>query len=209
MERERHRHWLAPFLCSIELKRNFLSDYCCILCNSITLRPNRPLNHPWSLLSRTRPAIITPSPLAPTPSWWTNPLSTLQEREGAAPLWWNLAKILLKYSYSPRLESLRSWRFRIGADGVAARLTHKVMMMRMMNMRMAVMSILGYSHLTCKTRPSSRGSLGNWECITLEREYSGEKGGLQFCAASYVGIRTATIVTKKARKGRSILLPAR
>ena len=80
MERERHRHWLAPFLCSIELKRNFLSDYCCILCNSITLRPNRPLNHPWSLLSRTRPAIITPSPLAPTPSWWTNPLSTLQGR---------------------------------------------------------------------------------------------------------------------------------
>ena len=53
-------------------------------------------------------------------------------------------------------------------------MTHKVMMMRMMNMRMAVMSILSYSHLTCKTRPSSRGSLGNWECITLEREYSGE-----------------------------------
>ena len=65
MERERHRHWLTPSLCSIELKRNFLSDYCCILCNSVTLRPNRPLNHPWSLLSRTRPAIITPSPLPP------------------------------------------------------------------------------------------------------------------------------------------------
>ena len=69
-----------------------------------------------------------PKSSAPTPSWWTNPLSTLQERGvGGAPLWWNLAKILLKYSYSPRLESLRTWRFRIGADGVAARLTHKMM----------------------------------------------------------------------------------
>ena len=79
---------------------------------------------------------------------------------------------------------------------MAARLTHKMMMMRMMNMRMAVMSILGYSHLTCKTRPSSRGSLGNWECITLEREYSGEKGGLEFCKATYVGTLTATAIVK-------------